>query len=196
MSAVTAVVVIVSFRAGEPATLATPRAARSHAAGAVTQQSPSPRAAARPSNIPTQGSADALKPQPALARSRTQQPVPVSPRPRAVPRSPVPVPAPAATQAPSSVTVNGAPADTNYGPVQVQITIRTHRIVAAHAIQYPQDTSRDRSINDRAIPQLDQETLDTQSAQIDTVSGATYTSDGYRQSLQSALDAAHSAGAW
>jgi uncharacterized protein with FMN-binding domain len=85
---------------------------------------------------------------------------------------------------------------TDYGPVQVQITVRGHRIVNARAVTYPQDTSRDRAINDQAVPQLDQETLNAQSAQIDTVSGATYTSDGYRRSLQSALDAAHSAGAW
>jgi uncharacterized protein with FMN-binding domain len=94
------------------------------------------------------------------------------------------------------MTVNGAPADTAYGPVQVQVTVRRHRIVDARAIAYPQDTSRDRAINDRAVPQLDQETLDAQSAQIDTISGATYTSEGYRESLQSALDAAHAAGAW
>ena len=78
-----------------------------------------------------------------------------------------------------------------YGPVQVQVTVRGARIVSAHAIDYPQGGGRDQEINSRAIPQLDQETLQTQSAQIDTVSGATFTSDGYRRSLQSALDAAH-----
>jgi uncharacterized protein with FMN-binding domain len=75
--------------------------------------------------------------------------------------------------------------------VQVQITLTNGRIVRADAIDYPQGSSRDQAINSQAIPQLDQETLQAQSAQIDTVSGATYTSDGYRQSLQSALDAAH-----
>jgi uncharacterized protein with FMN-binding domain len=80
--------------------------------------------------------------------------------------------------------------------VQVQITIRSHRIVKATAIDYPQDSSRDREINSYAIPQLDDEVLQAQSAQIDTVSGATYTSDGYRGSLQSALDSAHAAGVW
>jgi uncharacterized protein with FMN-binding domain len=89
------------------------------------------------------------------------------------------------------VTANGQPADTRYGPVQVQITITGGRITRADAIDYPQGTSRDQEINSQAIPQLNAETLQAQSAQIDTVSGATYTSDGYRQSLQSALDAAH-----
>ena len=98
---------------------------------------------------------------------------------------------PSPSPAPSSVTVNGAPADTKYGPVQVQITLTDGRIVRAEAIDYPQGSSRDRSINEQAVPQLDQETVQAQSDNIDTVSGATYTSAGYRQSLQSALDAAH-----
>jgi uncharacterized protein with FMN-binding domain len=93
------------------------------------------------------------------------------------------------------VTVNGAPADTQYGPVQVQITVQKGRITRAVALEYPQDAQQSRDINSQAIPQLNQETLKAQSAQIDTVSGATYTSGGYQQSLQSALDAAHKAGA-
>jgi uncharacterized protein with FMN-binding domain len=97
------------------------------------------------------------------------------------------------TKAPRTVTVNGAITDTMYGPVQVQVTVRGARIVSAHAIDYPQGGGRDQEINSRAIPQLDQETMQAQSAQIDTVSGATYTSEGYRRSLQSALDAAHQA---
>ena len=56
---------------------------------------------------------------------------------------------------------------------------------------YPQENGRDQQINAYALPALRQETLDAQSATIDAVSGATVTSDGYRQSLQSALDAAH-----
>jgi uncharacterized protein with FMN-binding domain len=95
------------------------------------------------------------------------------------------------TPSPSSITVNGGVADTMYGPMQVQITVRGGRITTAHAIVYPQGGGRDQQINSQAIPMLDQETLQIQSAQIDTVSGATYTSDGYRRSLQSALDAAH-----
>lgn len=89
------------------------------------------------------------------------------------------------------VTVNGTSVDTRYGPVQVQIQVRGSKIVSATAIDYPQSGGRDREINSYAIPVLQSETLAAQSAQIDTVSGATYTSDGYMQSLQSALDAAH-----
>jgi uncharacterized protein with FMN-binding domain len=93
--------------------------------------------------------------------------------------------------APVVKTVNGQSADTQFGPVQVQIKIRGGRVVSAAAIDYPQGSGRDREINSYAIPILQRETLAAQSARIDTVSGATYTSDGYVRSLQSALDSAH-----
>jgi uncharacterized protein with FMN-binding domain len=90
-----------------------------------------------------------------------------------------------------TVVVNGSSADTAYGPVQVQLKVRAGRIVSATAIDYPQGSGTDQQINSYAIPLLQQETVQAQSAHIDTVSGATYTSDGYKQSLQAALDAAH-----
>jgi hypothetical protein len=89
------------------------------------------------------------------------------------------------------IVVNGAPADTPFGPVQVQIQIRGGKIIAATAIDFPQNGGRDAQINSYAIPVLQQETVAAQNAQINSVSGATYTSNGYLQSLQSALDAAH-----
>ena len=58
-------------------------------------------------------------------------------------------------------------------------------------MQYPQGASNDAQINGYALPILDREVVQKQSAGIDTVSGATVTSDGYLQSLQSAIDAAH-----
>ena len=64
------------------------------------------------------------------------------------------------------------------------------RITAADAIDYPMNNGRDQEINQYAIPQLVSETLQAQSAQIDMVSGATYTSQGYTTSLQSAIDQA------
>jgi uncharacterized protein with FMN-binding domain len=103
---------------------------------------------------------------------------------------PSPTPAPRKTAA-TTRTINGAPADTRYGPVQVQIKVQGSRIVSSDAIVYPTSERRDQEINSYAVPQLNDETIQAQSANIDTVSGATYTSDGYRQSLQSALDAAH-----
>ncbi|GLY38230.1 FMN-binding protein [Amycolatopsis sp. NBRC 101858] len=88
-------------------------------------------------------------------------------------------------------TFTGSAADTRYGPVQVQITVAGGKITDAEAIQYPQESGRDVRINSAAVPELNQETLQAQNAQIDTVSGATYTSEGYQQSLQSAIDQAH-----
>jgi uncharacterized protein with FMN-binding domain len=96
---------------------------------------------------------------------------------------------------PASVTVNGALVDTPYGPVQVQLRVRAGRIVAAKAVVRPQGESQTDSINSQAVPQLDQEVIQAQNGRIDTVSGATYTSTGYRASLQAALDSAHQAGA-
>ena len=88
-------------------------------------------------------------------------------------------------------TYDGGVADTPYGPVQVRITLSGGRITNAQTVQTPNESRRDVEINDMAVPQLVQETLQAQSARIDTVSGATYTSEGYIQSLQSAIDAAH-----
>jgi uncharacterized protein with FMN-binding domain len=87
-----------------------------------------------------------------------------------------------------SKTVTGTSADTRYGPVQVKITVVDGKITSAQAIDYPQNDPRDQEINSVAIPQLQQETINASSANIDQVSGATYTSQGYIQSLQSALD--------
>jgi uncharacterized protein with FMN-binding domain len=95
------------------------------------------------------------------------------------------------TSAGGDGTFTGDAADTRYGPVQVRITVAGGKITDAQAIEYPQESGRDVRINSTAVPALNQETLQAQSAQIDTVSGATYTSAGYQQSLQSAIDQAH-----
>ena len=87
-------------------------------------------------------------------------------------------------------TVTGTIADTIYGPVEVQITVKNGKVSAAQAVQYPQDSPRDQQINSYAVPVLNQEAVSTGNASIDAVSGATYTSNGYITSLQSALDKA------
>jgi uncharacterized protein with FMN-binding domain len=98
--------------------------------------------------------------------------------------------APSTTSTAASTTVTGDAANTRYGPVQVQITVANGKITAAQAVEYPQDNPRDAEINSSAIPQLEQETVSASSTHIDTVSGATYTSDGYLTSLQSAINKA------
>jgi len=91
-------------------------------------------------------------------------------------------------------TVLGRVAPTEWGDVQVRLTIRGHRIVAAQAVEHPHAGAQSRRINDRALPILYRETVTAQSARIDSVSGATITSTGYRQSLQSAIDQSHLTG--
>ncbi|MFG3603841.1 FMN-binding protein [Micromonospora chersina] len=90
-----------------------------------------------------------------------------------------------------SGTATGSVAQTRWGPVQVRITVSGGKITDVTAVQMPDGNHRDQEINDYAVPLLRQEALAAQSARIDTVSGATVTSDGYRESLQSAIDAAH-----
>jgi uncharacterized protein with FMN-binding domain len=88
-------------------------------------------------------------------------------------------------------TYTGEVADTRWGPVQVKITVTNGKITAAETTQVPNENPRDQEINSYAVPVLNQEAAQAQSAQIDAVSGATVTSDGYIQSLQSAIDKAH-----
>jgi uncharacterized protein with FMN-binding domain len=88
-------------------------------------------------------------------------------------------------------TYSGSVAQTRWGPVQVTITVSSGKITDVAVPTYPNGNRRDEEINAYALPVLSQETLSAQSADIDTVSGATVTSDGYKESLQAALDAAH-----
>lgn len=87
-------------------------------------------------------------------------------------------------------TVDGDTVQTRYGPVQLRITLTGGKLTKVTALQLPSDNPRDQEIAGFAVPQLTQEALAAQSAHIDAVSGATYTSAGYTQSLQSALDKA------
>lgn len=99
-------------------------------------------------------------------------------------------PLPALTAAASSrnAIVTGPMVDTRYGPVQVQVAKANGRIVEVRALQLPSGDGTTNSLSAYAGPRLEQQALTVQSAHVDGVSGATYTSDGYRQSLQAALD--------
>jgi uncharacterized protein with FMN-binding domain len=88
-------------------------------------------------------------------------------------------------------TYQGSTASTRWGDVQVTITVTAGKITAVTVPVYPTSNRKDQEINARALPILTQETITAQSADIDTVSGATVTTDGYKESLQAALDAAH-----
>ena len=87
-------------------------------------------------------------------------------------------------------TVTGSVAQTQWGPVQVQLTLQDRTITRVSVLQYPNGNQTDEQINAYALPILVDETTAAQGSGIDMVSGATVTSNGYLQSLQSALDQA------
>ena len=89
----------------------------------------------------------------------------------------------AGTTSQGTTTVDGPVVDTRYGPVQVEVTVANGQLTAVTALQLPDEDRRSASISSRAEPILQSEALSAQSAAIDGVSGATYTSDGYEQSL-------------
>ncbi|MFE9767363.1 FMN-binding protein [Streptomyces sp. NPDC005808] len=109
--------------------------------------------------------------------------------PAASPSQPAASSAAAAAPAPDGQTVDGDVVQTEYGPVQVRLTLNGTSISKAEAIQAPSG-GQSTEVSSNAVPKLNQAAAVTQSADIDAVSGATYTSAGYKQSLQSALDKA------
>jgi len=140
-------------------------------------------------------------PRPAPTTATTARPTTTSAPPVTVPPTSTPP-----TTAPTTTTTTTAPSSATttmdspvftasygfetYGPVQVRLTLQGHRIVDAVALQTPSGHARSVQINSRAVPILRQEVLTAQSAQIDTVSGATATSQAYAQCIQAILDQA------
>lgn len=106
--------------------------------------------------------------------------------------SPAPAQAAAPASTPSASSSGGTPVtvvsgslvDTEKGPVRVEVTFDGDEIASVRMLRQP-----DHPQTTAAVPKLIEETLQAQSADIDTVSGATVTSDGYKESLQAALDA-------
>ena len=94
----------------------------------------------------------------------------------------------ASTTTNDTVTVVGSSVQTRYGPVQVSVTFAGGQITDVQTLQAPGGHRESVQINARATPILAQEVVAAQSARIDTVSGATYTSEAYAQSVQSAID--------
>ena len=84
--------------------------------------------------------------------------------------------------------ITGKVASTVYGPVQVQLIVKSNKIVKVAILEQPTNTIHDIQIGEFAFPKLISETLSAQNAKIDAVSGASYTSAGYISSLQSAVD--------
>ena len=84
-------------------------------------------------------------------------------------------------------TFTGGSEDAYYGNVQVKAVISGGKITDVQFIQHPQNAARSVAINTLAMPNLTQEAIQTQDAQVDVVSGATDTSNAFMQSLSSAL---------
>ncbi len=99
-------------------------------------------------------------------------------------------PAPVSAGSGTGTAVTGNVIMTGYGPTQVQVTLNAGKIVKVTVLQHTDDGVNSQMIDGRALPLLDNETLTAQSAKINAVSGASYTSAGYIKSLQSALDKA------
>lgn len=156
-----AAVLVVGWQLGSPAALVSSVPSASSAGGTVAGTTTTP-AAASPT---TTGAATPATTTPTAAAA---------------------APAPAAP----SGTFVGAAASTRFGSVQVQITVTAGSITDVTALKLTDADGRSVQISNRAAPVLRQEVLTAQSAQVSTVSGATYTSDGYLTSVQSALDQA------
>jgi uncharacterized protein with FMN-binding domain len=96
------------------------------------------------------------------------------------------VPSPTTTSV--SGTATGVAEQTQYGVFQVRVTVSAGRITDVTTVQATAPDIHSQEINAQAVPILRSQVMNAQSAQIDGVSGATYTSQGYDASLQSALD--------
>jgi uncharacterized protein with FMN-binding domain len=114
-------------------------------------------------------------------------PIVTTPPPAAAPPSTA---APAAALPSGSKVVTGPDVPNRYGDVQVQVTLSGGKITDVTALQLPFDRQRSNEISQIAGPMLRSEVLQVQSANIDIISGATYTSQSYAQSVQAALDQA------
>ncbi len=140
----------------------------------------------------------------ALAQSAAASPTPLSSgpsgpigfpgdSPTAVPSQPIPPTSASSQQATGyrNGTYQGPAVDAYYGLVQVQVTIQNGSIQNVQFLQYPSDRRTSQEINAQAMPWLQQEAIQAQSANVQIISGATLTSEGFQMSLQSALQSAH-----
>ena len=116
----------------------------------------------------------------------------VSPTPEASPSAATtPTPSPSPSPSPAQQVLTGSDVQTIFGDVQVQITVSGQRLVDVRALRLPVDRARSAEISQYAGPYLRSEAIRAQNARIDIVSGATYTSEAYAESLADALGQAH-----
>ena len=150
------------------------------------------------SRAPASDVAELTPATPAIAGNAATAPLaPAVPRARPLPAAqPAPIaqaaPAPAAQSQGQFVdgTYKGTSANAYYGRVQVQAVVQGGQLASINVLSYPNDRRTSRYINGQALPVLTREAVQAQSANVDAVSGATLTSNSYRQSLAAALRAA------
>ncbi|HXD80971.1 MAG TPA: FMN-binding protein [Candidatus Acidoferrum sp.] len=132
---------------------------------------------------------------PASSTQGPGNPASPSPSPQATPPSATPTPSPSPSPSPSptalSGTFTGTDVPNRFGDVQVRVVISNGRITDVQAVRLPTDRAESAYISQQVGPWLRTEVLQAQSANIDIISGATYTSQSYAQSLESALQQAH-----
>jgi uncharacterized protein with FMN-binding domain len=199
--------VVVSFsayalehRAAGGGDLATPAAVTLRAAATPTGAAPSAPAArlpatgasSAPAAAPTTGPDAATSPTAApAAKSTATSPAAAAPAaaPTATPTSPAPA---IANSGYKDGTYTGPAVDVRWGNVQVEATIQNGQISNVQFLQYPNDRRTSVRINSIAGPELQQEAVQAQSANVDIITGATLTSEGFQESLQAALNQAKS----
>jgi uncharacterized protein with FMN-binding domain len=173
-------------------------------ASSAPPDSSAPVSSAPASSAPASSAAESSAPpsaaassSPAPTASTASSSAKVSPTPTKSAAKPTAKPTPKPTPKPSSTTktVTGSAVTVGegrrvFGVVQVQLTLTNGKITAVTPVQVPQDDGHSSELSSYSIPILGQEVLSAQSASINAVSGATYTSLGYAQSVQAALDAA------
>jgi uncharacterized protein with FMN-binding domain len=134
-----------------------------------------------------------------LVAATTPIDLPPLPRPRPTPPTPALQPATSTAAADNGGlkdgTYTGSSENAYYGRVQVKVTVASHRIAAVDVLDYPKDRRTSRYINSQALPLLQQEVIAANSANVDTISGATLTSEAYLRSLNRALSQAGGASA-
>jgi uncharacterized protein with FMN-binding domain len=180
IATVAGLVILLSFKTA-PA-----KPARPVALAGTTPSSPtSPEASASAPASSGPGSPAASASGPASAAA-TPTPTPSA----SVAKKPTPSASSATTKTVTGSAVQVSEGFRVFGTVQVRVTITNGKITALAALDYPNSDGRSSQISSFSIPILRQEVLAAQGTQIDVVSGATYTSNAYAQSVQSALDAA------
>lgn len=190
----TGLVVLLSFKTA-PAKAPRPAALSGVTPGAASAppDSSTPVGSTAASSVPVSSAAASSAPSSAAAATSSVSTASASPTSTKSTAKPTPKPTPkpsSTTKTVTGSTVTVGEGRRVFGVVQVRLTLTNGKITAATAVQAPEGDPHSAEISQFSIPILGQEVMSAQSASIDAVSGATYTSDAYAQSVQAALDAA------